>query len=781
MKLGCFTILVFMVLLLHSPVFAAATITGTVTGMHDGKPLSGAHVVIMETGQGSITGPDGRYICQIAKAGKYRIRVSYLGFVPQERSIKTTDLQTLSLDFSLRLQVYETAEVEITDLRPERDEQSVPRRMDLITAQTITENPGQNITSVLDYISGVNLSSTMGVFASNTVVTLRGLSGNDQGRTLVLVDDMPLNKSDEGSVNWNLINRDNVERIEVTKGPGSARYGSSAMGGVISITTKRPAKRISGTATVGYGTFNTLGFRYALSGIIGPESPAKGFFYDLNGFYKRSDGYNAEIPEYLEPGDTFTVNTFLKEASIGTKIGYRFNEKNSIGVSAGFYNDKRGRGIEIYEVDGANERHGTWQASLQYQGNHKNLSWNINAFTINEYFQRVNEYLSEAEYNLYLVKSIRSDLGLLADMEILAGKYQKVTTGFEFRQGSVDGQDIYYTSTDLISNAGKMESYALFIQDAFLFAHNRLQADLGIRLNYAVFHDGLFTIENPSYSIEYMVPFQDTLIPAHAWFQADPKLSVQYRFDPENRIYISVSRGFRAPNLDDLCRTGKKRNGFKISNPSLKPEFLDNYETGADLLLFKKLHLAPSVYYSVGHDFMYYVSTGDSVNMGYKVAPVFQKQNISRVDIWGAEIDVDIEPVNWLSLFANYAFAHSTISRFVPTDPAVDSNLTGKFLTDVPMHKITAGATWKNRIVSLNVLWKYVSSRWINDQNEPDPVLKISKFPAYSTFNLRAWHTFFKRLVVAVNIDNLFNLVYIDDRLQQSPGRMINAEITINF
>jgi outer membrane receptor protein involved in Fe transport len=97
------------------------------------------------------------------------------------------------------------------------------------------------------------------------------------------------------------------------------------------------------------------------------------------------------------------------------------------------------------------------------------------------------------------------------------------------------------------------------------------------------------------------------------------------------------------------------------------------------------------------------------------------------------------------------------------------------------VNKVTAGVTWKNKIISLNLLWKYVGSRWINDQNEPDPVLLISKFPAYNTFNLRAWHTFFKRMIVALNIDNLFDVIYVDDRLQQSPGRMINAEITINF
>lgn len=760
---------------------AGGRVTGTVKTALDSKPLPGAHVLVVETGQGTVTDANGVWSIMLQSPGKYRVKVTFLGYQPVEKSFRYTGKEEVTLAITLQEAVLEAAEVEITGNRPVLTEQDVPRRMDLIPAQTITENPGQNITAVLDYVSGVNLSSTMGLFSNSTVVSLRGLSGNDQGRTLVLIDNMPLNKADEGTVNWNLINRENVEGIEVTKGPGSARYGSSAMGGVINIRTRKATAPIGGSATLSYGTFNTLGLRYAASGLLGPGRPVKGFYYDLNGFYRRSDGYNAEIPEYLEPGDTFTVNNFLREVSVGAKAGYRFNANHAIDIGGSFFNDKRGRGVEIYEVDGAYERHETWQTTLRYEGKERNASWNLLAYTLTENFRRMNEYMSEGEYNLYLVKSLRSDLGINADFTINAGRFQEITAGLEFKQGSVDGQDIYYTATDLITNRGQMENYALFAQDIFRFFQNRLQIDVGLRLNQAVFHDGSFTIENPSYSIEYMVPYQDTVIPRHDWFQADPKFSVQYRFTANNRVYITVARGFRAPNLDDLCRTGKKRNGFKVSNPALNPETLDNYETGADLVLFKKLHLAPSVYYSIGHNFMYYVSTGDSVNMGYKRAPVFQKQNISRVDIFGAEIDLNIEPVSWLTLFANYSFAHSAITTYVPADPAVDVDLTGKFLTDVPMHKATAGVTWRNKIVHLNVLYKYVGSRWINDENEPDPVLGISRYPAYSTFSVRAWHTFFKHLTIALNLDNIFDVIYVDDRLQQSPGRMINAEITVKF
>jgi len=756
-------------------------ISGTVSCSNTKKPLAGAHVVIKGTQTGQVTDANGNYVFKNLKPGKYIIKASYLGYLTQERPVNVISDKDETVDFPLDIYVLTSKEVEITGNHTERDIQSIPIRIDQITSNVIQENPGQNITNVLDYISGVNLNTTMGMFSNNSVVSMRGLSGNDQGRTLVLIDDMPVNKADEGTVNWHLVNRDNVDWIEVIKGPGSALYGSNAMGGVINIHTRKPVKLISGSAAVEYGTYNTFTGRYYLAGKVKSVHPDHGFYYNLNGFYTRSDGYNAEIQEYLAKDDTFTVNSFLREAGIGLKTGYQFNEKNSIEAGLNFYDDKRGRGVEIYEVDGAFERHRTWHGTLRYQGKKGMFQWNLQLFNLDEHFERLNEYLKESEYNLYLVKSHRVDRGGTASLTISPGSHHVITAGIDARLGRVDGQDIYYTSTDLISNAGKIDNWGIFLQDEINLFQEHLQINAGLRLDYARFHNGLFSIENPSYSIEYMLAFQDTLIPSHEWMQLDPKLSIQYRFDLNTRIYVSAARGFRAPILDDLCRSGKKSNGFKIANPALQPEYLDNFEVGTDVLLFRKIHLAGSAFFSIGHNFMYYVSTGDSINMGYRIAPVFQKRNISRVDIFGVEVDIDYAPVKWLSLYANYSFAHSTISRFEATDTLVDKDLTGKFLTDVPMHKATAGVTFKNKYCNANILWKYVGARWINDQNEPDPYLLISEFPSYNTFSAKIWHTFFKRLTVAINAENIFDVTYIDDRYQRSPGRMITAELSVTF
>jgi iron complex outermembrane recepter protein len=761
---------------------ATGTLSGKVCRSVDSIPLAGAHVRIGGTKLGVVTDKNGGFHFTGIQPGDYSLHVSFMGFKEEEKKVRVTDNKTVMVNFFLVSSTIESSEIEITGRKTEKNILEIPMRINMITYENIRNNPGQTVPQILDNLSGVNFTNTMGIYSNNNVVSMRGLSGDDQGRTLVLLDDVPINKADEGTVNWHLINRENIDQISVIKGPGSVVYGSNAMGGIINIRTHVPDKVISGTAAVEYGTYNTFNGRYFIAGKIKKQKEsARGFIYNLNGFYTRSDGYNAEIPEYLEPGDTFTVNTFVREADIGAKLGYQFNAGSQLDISCNFYNDKRGRGEQIYEIDGAYERHNSWQTAAHYYGEKGLFRWKMHAYNLTEYFERLNEFMSEAEYNLYLVKSTRSDRGGLFTLAAGPWKHNVFTAGFEARLGSVDGQDIYYTSTDLISNSGRIENYGLFLQDELSLFNGKIDITAGVRLDYALFHDGKFTVEYPSYSIEYMMHYQDTLIPAHHWMQLDPKLSVQYRFTPTDRIYLSASRGFRAPILDDLCRTGKIHSGFKIANPDLNPEYIDNYEVGADLMFWKKVHFAPTVFYSIGHDFMYYVSTGDSVNMGYRIAPVFQKRNISRVDIFGVELDLGIDPFPWLSLFANYTHAHSQIVSYTVSNPLVDVDLSGKFLTDVPANKYAAGITWKNKIVSCSAIWKYVGARWINDQNEPDPVLLYSKFPPYNTFGFRAWHVFFNRLRVALNVDNIFDLVYVDDKLQKSPGRIITGEIEIQF
>lgn len=760
---------------------AGGSLSGVVYTASDGLPLAAAHVVVGTSQFGAFTDANGRFTIKGIPAGKWKVVTTFVGFKPVEKSVTIRDGKETRLTISMEINALSAPEYEIVGQKTTGMVQESPIRMEVISPRLITENPGQSIVATLDQLSGINMQSTMGIFSGNTIVSLRGLSGNDQGRTLILIDDIPLNKADAGSVNWNLINRENIEKIEVIKGPGPAVYGSSAMGGVITIRTKKPEKVLGGTATVSYGTFNTAGVRYQAGGSVPLHRRIRSLFWSVNGFYRHSDGYNAEIPEYLAKSDTFHVNSYLREIATGIKTGYQFKPGHDIELSAGFFNDKRGRGMEVYEVDGAYDRHQTWQGNLKYRGKYRSWSWSLLAFGQRENFERLNENMNEGEYSLYKVDSRREDHGLNARTDLRAGKHQTLTAGAEYRYGSVYGQDIYYTSTDVITNQGKMDTWALFIQDELRFLDDKLNITAGLRFNTAVFHHGSFKIDDPSYAIQYLVDYQDSLFRRSWWNQWDPKLSAQFRFSPGSRIYLSVARGFRAPSLDDLCRTGRFRSGFKTANPSLYPEYLDNIEAGGDFGIMNIIDVSLSFYRSAGKNFMYYLSTGDTVNMGYKRTPVFTKQNISKVEITGVELDISANPTAWLSVNATYTFNHSVIREFIPHDTAVDKDLNGKFLTDVPAHKATAGLTIRHRLLNLNLVWKYSGKRYINDENKVDYYLKTDRYPAYHMVSARLWHVFKKNYTFAFNAENIFDTRFIDDRLQQNPGRMMNLEFSISF
>jgi vitamin B12 transporter len=103
---------------------------------------------------------------------------------------------------------------------------------------------------------GVTINQN-GAFGGLANVRIRGAQS---GQTLVLIDGVPINdpSSTSGAVNFARIDTENIERIEVLKGPQSTLWGTDAIGGVVSITTKRPADGSGGSAFAEYGSFNTL-------------------------------------------------------------------------------------------------------------------------------------------------------------------------------------------------------------------------------------------------------------------------------------------------------------------------------------------------------------------------------------------------------------------------------------------------------------------------------------------------------------------------------------------
>lgn len=679
-------------------------------------------------------------------------------------------------DTSIPTDTITMEQVVVTATRTDSKVLDTPVRIHTITANTLSSIQVLTIDDALRYTAGVNVNRSFGILSSKATVAMRGLSAKEQGRVLVLLDGIPLNKSDGGTVDWNMIDMGDLERIEITKGAGSAIYGGSAMGGIINIISKVPVEKFKLRASLEYGSFNTMGTRVNTSGVTPLKNKENSFYWGVNSFLRKSEGYITQS-EAERKENPYIIKSNMQEAGINVKTGISFHKKHTLEATIKYYNDQRGTGEKVFQPDGNTTDHDSYGMILNYKGNLRKLSIRSSAYLLNEDYKKVNEYRKD-DYTWYNVLSTRSDMGWLNSFTLPISNHS-FTTGIDIKVGSVDGEDVYLTSTDIVYNRGKMFILSAFLQDEWKLS-DRLRMLAGIRYDNATFYDGAFNITEPSSETEFMFNYQVPDMPVKHWSALSPRLSMQYQFTGNTRLYAMVSRGFRPSELEYLCRSGRIKGGFKIASPSLEPEYLTNYETGIDLVPFKNLSLAFSAFYSKGKNFQYYVSNGQTIDMGFGARPIFIRDNISNVNIMGAETELQYTVANGIQITGSYAWAHSKIVNYTAVMPTDTVNLNGKFFTDVPEHLVTAGVRSINRYINGSLFIRYTGAMYINDQNTVDEILGTDRYPAYTTVDVRLWKDLGK-FKLSLGIQNLFDVKFYDSKYAVGPGRFIMAGIEYNL
>lgn len=756
--------------------FAQFELKGTIVDSTTMKPVIGAHVKIVGSPEIQITDNEGIFRFSNQEKGNKVLEASHVSYIHKKIIVAVPIAQSLVI--RLDPSIIQINPVVVTATRSENKLLDVPSKISYISSKQISMDPGKSLDDALQYSSGIYVNRNFGILSSKSTVSARGLSSKDQSRMLVLVDGVPVNKTDGGGVNWNLFNKETIESMEVLKGPGSAIYGNNAMAGVISINTKKPTQAYQGSVGIEYGTFNTKIARLNLMGSTHQKSE-KGFYWLISGLWSKSDGYMT-YPENLR--SQYSVNTYLNEVGSLAKIGYDIDKNNSIEFNFTFYDDKHGGGDKVYEKDGTYSKYNTYRYALTYKGKSEKSNWMVNAFWLDENYGKLNESLKDQTYQLYDVTSLRRDFGLLSSYSTSLTKSNKLTFGLDFREGSVDAADIYYSSTDKVINQGKMDFMAGYFQDEWLLMNQKLHINIGTRFDYAKFHDGAYYIENPSQAIQYLSVYQIPTIQSAEWSSISPKASALYELSKVARTYLSYSIGFRPPVLDDMCRSGKISGGFKVVNPALKPEHIQSVEWGWKLNWENGLSINPSVWYSLGTDFMYYVSTGDSAYTTGFWSPVLKSLNISKVQLYGFDFDASWQINKHFTLLGNYAYTQNEILKYtLPADSKL-TDLTGKHLTDVPNHQVVLGGTWKNKYVNLIITNKLVGSQWVNDANIPDEKYGLpEKYEAYSLTDVKIWKMIGTHISLGASMINVFDKVFLTSKSQLNPGRMVFGELKVIF
>ncbi len=737
-----------------------------------GKPIANANILVTGTNLGTVSGDDGSFTLHFPKADKVLIQVSHVGFTStsQTLNIPATGIQKIIIRLEQRNS--EIAETVITATRTKRNISEIPASVRLITAEQIKEMPAATIDDLLRTEASIVVDRKNGIFSKNASINMRGL--NSSARTLVMLDGVPLNKADGGGVNWNRINTESIDRIEVIKGPGSAMYGGNAMGGVINVITKDIQAEPAGSIKVSLGSCNTQGVQAFLSS-RSKKLPKLG--WSMNSFYRRGDGY---VIAPQESRDSTDVKAYLWEYNLGGKLAYNFNDSSRLEIGYNYFDDKTGDGTQVYDPEGGYYKYRTNHAYATYHGFTGKTQITANAYMQLENYLNQKEQLKTEktppyainQYVLYLTDSHRNDGGIWLSATTKAGVNHKITYGADIRLSGADASDIYFTSTDTITNKGKMNAFAVFVQDEFSMLHNKLKIVGGIRTDAVFFRDAAFLIAAPSVTNSYMMEYTGNYEDKN-WLAVSPKLGARYDLNRSNSVYVNYAAGFRPGTLDDMCRSGSISKGFKMANPELEPEHLHNFELGGSFVVNKYVRVEPSVYYSIGNQFQYFVGTGDTVYSTSNPKPILKRENVSKAAVTGAEATLRVFPIKSIELTFSYAYNHSVIKSF-DTIRFVAKDLSGKFLMEVPKNRFTTMLNWKNKYFNTMLVYEYTGSLYNDDEN-------LVEMPAYYRFDAKISHVFARHYSLSFTIQNLTNNIYTDNKGNLGISRFIMLEAGYRF
>ncbi|HSF42316.1 MAG TPA: TonB-dependent receptor [Thermoanaerobaculia bacterium] len=228
----------------------------------------------------------------------------------------------------------ETVVVSATLDSEERD--AVPASVTVIDAREIEDRQAVDLPELLSTVPGLSVVQSGGPGQQTSVFT----RGADSSQTLLLWNGIPLYDPFFGATNWQFLSMDGVERVEVVRGPFSALYGSTAVGGVVQVFT---GSRQGGTVHLEGGENDYLRGGVAAGADLGAVR------LDVTGHLRRGGG---ELDNDFYDGEEATARalwTVAPGASLGV-LARANDSETGIPLSGGLPTPRRGISWEEREV-----------------------------------------------------------------------------------------------------------------------------------------------------------------------------------------------------------------------------------------------------------------------------------------------------------------------------------------------------------------------------------------------------------------------------------------------
>ena len=312
-----------------------------------GTPLPGANMILtgpsLEAPMGTAAKADGEYSFAGVNPGRYQLEVSHVGY--RTASIADIELESGAskrLDIELEEAAIYLEQSIVSASRRKEKALDAPASVAVVEGSEIRDKPALNVSEHVRDLPGVDFAKS-GLVQSNAVV--RGFNNVFSGAMLTLTDNRIARVPSlrVNAYNFIPVVNEDIERIEVVLGPGSALYGPNSARGVMHIITRSPFASAGTNVRLGMGERSLRKGAVRHAGIISPN-----LAYKISAQYYTGNDWEYEDPVELkarEANPDLEARDFrIERQSAEARIDYRPGEDMSAVVSAGY---NRGDQIEL--------------------------------------------------------------------------------------------------------------------------------------------------------------------------------------------------------------------------------------------------------------------------------------------------------------------------------------------------------------------------------------------------------------------------------------------------
>jgi outer membrane receptor for ferrienterochelin and colicins len=311
---------------IHTFLFAqTAMLKGIVTS--SGAPIEYATVALPKLNIGTTTDSAGAYTIKKIPMGTHQVRVSCLGYINYTTTITIKSAAIYTLSIPLEENNEQLNEVVVTGTLKEVSRAESPVPVEIITPKLFKKNPTSSLFEAVGMVNGVQPQLNCNVCNTGDI----HINGMEGPYTMILIDGMPIVSALSTVYGLSGIPNSLVERIEVVKGPASSLYGSEAMGGIINVITKNPARAPLVSADV----FGTNWGEYSVDAAVKFAKNKKTSLLGVN-------YYNYQNP-IDKNGDGFTDVTLQNRISVFNKWNFERKDNREASIAARYvYEDRWG-------------------------------------------------------------------------------------------------------------------------------------------------------------------------------------------------------------------------------------------------------------------------------------------------------------------------------------------------------------------------------------------------------------------------------------------------------